>query len=142
MASLDTVISNIKKEGFRLTRARKAIINIFYSSNIPQTAEEINVFLKRKGIMVDKVTIYRELDFLKDRKIIREVNFREGAKRFEILPKQHHHHLVCLNCNRIEEFEMKNDLSQTEKRIAATKNFKVADHMLEFFGYCAKCQSA
>src|SRR3990167_7088201 len=113
MASLDTVISNIKKEGFRLTRARKAIINIFYSSNIPQTAEEINVFLKRKGIMVDKVTIYRELDFLKDRKIIREVNFREGAKRFEILPKQHHHHLVCLNCNRIEEFEMKNDLSQT-----------------------------
>ena len=53
----------------------------------------------------------------------------------------HHHHLICLKCNKIIKVEMTNQLVIEEKRLAKKNNFNIVNHSLDFYGYCQKCQA-
>jgi len=76
--------------------------------------------------------------FLLKQNLVEELNFQTQAKLYEI-SGPHHHHLICLNCDRIEEVVLKNDLAKEEKRLAKNNNFKILKHSLEFFGSCKNC---
>jgi Fur family ferric uptake transcriptional regulator len=78
------------------------------------------------------------LDFLFKNRIINRVEFGEGKYRYE-LKKNHHHHLICTNCGKIEEVEG-DFLKKMEDDIFKSKKFKVESHSLEFFGLCEDCQ--
>lgn len=84
--------------------------------------------------------MYRELDFLVAQKIIRELRFRDGTRRYEITPSDHHHHIVCVDCNAIEHISLEKDLEKEEKIIAQKNEFKVLSHSLEFYGLCSRCK--
>ena len=57
---------------------------------------------------VNKTTICRELDFLMGKGLIKEIEFGEGKKRYEIdSGSDHHHHLICLNCKKVEDVDLK-----------------------------------
>lgn len=53
----------------------------------------------------------------------------------------HHHHLICLKCNKIIKVEMENQLAQEEKKLAKKTNFNIVNHSLDFYGYCQKCKA-
>ncbi len=139
--SYATVLQKLTQDGFRQTRARRRIIEILLSAKYPLTITEILGKLKKDfQISADKTTAYREMAFLMDRQLAREVDFGDKKKRYESNIGKHHHHLICTNCGRVEDFELKQDLAGEEARIAKNKKFKVTDHSLEFFGLCANCQ--
>jgi Fe2+ or Zn2+ uptake regulation protein len=140
MSELSNIINSIKKKGYRLTKAREAIVRVFVNSNVPLTAFDLNSKLAKVKVAVNKTTIYREIDFLKGQKIIREIPFGDGKRRFEIWPDNHHHHLVCIRCDMIECIELKGCLEAEEEIIFRENNFKTVKHSLEFQGLCAKCQ--
>ncbi|HSX19379.1 MAG TPA: transcriptional repressor [Candidatus Saccharimonadales bacterium] len=133
-------LSSLKKEGHRITKARKAIIDTFNSENMPLSVGELNAKLQKLGVMVNKTTLYREIEFLLSQKMIVEINLGEDKKRYELASNAHHHHLVCLNCKRVEDIDLQNDLLKQESSIAKSKGFKVSSHSLEFFGLCKNCQ--
>lgn len=133
-------IYNLKSKGHRITKARKAIIGIFENEKMPLSVGELGAKLKKQRIKVNKTTLYREIDFLQSQKIITEINLGEDKKRYEIADNAHHHHLVCLNCKKVDDIDLQNDLSKQEVQIKKTKNFKVINHSLEFFGLCKNCQ--
>lgn len=135
MKSIQDILDNLKEKGFRITKARKGIVEILWISEAPISAEEIMENLK-----VNKTTVYRELDFLKSQNLLEEVRLGGSKKFFEGSFKDHHHHLYCLNCKKIEDVEMESDLDVMEEKIAATKNFQIQKHNLEFFGLCATCK--
>ena len=100
----------------------------------------ISEILERMEGSIDETTVYRTLDALKDKKIVRLLDFQHGHGEYELADAKHHHHLVCVQCRKVEDIVLKTDLADEEKRIARGKKFKILDHSLEFFGLCAKCQ--
>lgn len=137
---LMTIVQQLKSQGHRITKARSAIIESLMESKSPVWVGELDEKLKSGGVKVNKTTLYRELDFLLAQKIVKEIQFGEDKKRYELAESAHHHHLVCINCKRVEDIDLQNDLSKQEEIIKKTKNFRVINHSLEFFGLCRNCQ--
>lgn len=140
MSKYTSILNDLKANGYRLTKARKAIVRIFLNSKAPLSASDLNSRMEHEDLNVNKTTIYRELDFLKGLRIIRELRLGDGKRRFEPLPDNNHHHLVCLSCDTIECIELDRCLEAEEKKLLKENNFKTINHSLEFQGLCAKCQ--
>ncbi len=88
-------------------------------------------------------TVYRELEFLRQQGILVPVSFADGVQRYESAELEHHHHLICIQCNAIEDVHIEHgELDKAEKVIAKTTGFEVFQHSLEFYGHCRKCQKA
>ncbi len=131
----------LKHNGARLTKTRLAVLEIFSHENQPLSVAEILVSLKKQGILVNKTTVYREMEFLLEKGIISAVFLDEKHTKYE-LNLGHHHHLVCRDCGNIEEIEMKEieDLFVLiEKKLKKKMKFTNISHNLEFFGLCEKC---
>ena len=141
MNELEAHFDRWKKQGYRMTKNRSALLELFLNEEHPLSVEEIQKKLKRKKVTSDLSTIYRELDFLKQESVIHEVTFKERKRLFELGFKNHHHHLFCLKCEKIEEVEMDKELELLERKIARSRKFKIQSHVLEFFGLCSTCTS-
>ena len=128
------------KLNYRITPARKKIIEIFSDKTNPLSAQKVSLLLTNKNIEVNKTTIYRELDFLLKNGFITELHINSGKKFYESSKLKHHHHLICNHCGVIEDITLKRDLAGEEKRLELEKRFKISNHSLEFFGLCANFQ--
>lgn len=124
----------MKKRKKRVTPGRKNIISLFCSTPYPISAEILTAKTK-----LNKTSVYREIDFLLKEGFIKEVDFGDRIKRYELNDLGHHHHLVCLNCKNIQDITLEENLEEEERRIEKLKKFHVAKHNLEFFGLCNKC---
>jgi len=141
MKALEEILAELSKGGFRITRARRSIIEVLINSSLPLSAEEIIDALLRKKILANKTTVYRELTFLKDRAIVQEIQFlHERVKRYEVVFGSHHHHLICMECKRVEDVELEGELEKYEREIMRSRGFKVLNHTLEFMGLCEDCR--
>lgn len=123
---------------FKNTPARAAISNFLINSSSPVDVEQIIKFLKTKKFSINKVTVYRNLDTLYKTGVLERLEFGEGKFRYE-LKKNHHHHLICTNCGKIEDIEGEY-LSEFEAKIRQDNGFLVKSHSLEFYGLCSNCQ--
>ena len=140
-ASAEQLVDALRTKGFRITKIRQAMIEALVAARQPVSAPQLLEQVSLKHPSVNKTTIYRELDFLADNKILSEIDVLDGMKRYEILhPNHHHHHLVCTSCRDIQCVEVPHhDLHALEEKIQQTHNFNVQSHVLEFFGVCKKC---
>ena len=135
-----SILSSLADQGFRMTKLRKAIAGIFASNCLPLSADELMGLLRSGETAFNRATVYREIAFLKEQGVIQEIQFlHERVKRYELASLDHHHHLVCLRCNRVEDIVLENDLVEQENSILKSKGFKVTNHMLEFHGICRGC---
>ncbi len=131
----------LKYNGARITKTRRAVIELFSHENRPLSVAEILLYLKKQGILVNKTTVYREMEFLLEKSIVTAVFLDEKHTKYE-LNLGHHHHLLCRQCGNIEEVEMKEieelfDL--IEKKLKKKMKFTNIVHNLEFFGLCHHC---
>lgn len=131
----------LKEKGLKVTPARLAILDIFAKSKVPLSAERIFSDLKRKkeNKNINEATVYRTLTNFEEVGILIKVDFRKDSSFFE-LAKEHHHHIACLKCDAVEDFES----SEVEKvlgRIArnSSKFINIKEHSLELFGLCKAC---
>ena len=82
--------------------------------------------------------------------VVSKFDFGDGRARYELAGKteseNHHHHLVCINCNRVinytdfvdEEVEF---LKKTENALSKKYNFEIKDHVIQFYGLCDQCKN-
>ena len=129
----------------RLTPQRRLVLEIFLeNSERHLSAEEVFQVSREKGEDIGLATIYRSLDLLEELGLLHKMNFGDGRSRYEIassnVEHHHHHHLVCLGCTRIFEVE---DvlLHQLENVVENKYQFKIINHNLQFYGYCAVCRN-
>ena len=133
----ETAIVFLRQSGKIITEARRKIIKILFDDLKPHTPSEILTMLLKKGLHVDKTTVYRELEFLIKMEVVREVIFLDGLARYEINSVNCHHHVTCSICGRVEDvkIEEKKLIESIEKQ----SNFTVDRHSIEFSGLCASC---
>ncbi|HVW66663.1 MAG TPA: Fur family transcriptional regulator [Candidatus Peribacteraceae bacterium] len=134
-----SIITALKQKGHRLTQARRAVIGFILTQVKPFSALDVHNALSKKGVKTDKVTVYRELALLASEGFLHDVQFDDGVKRYELAALDHHHHLVCIKCKKIDDIHMEHDLDTIEKTIRKQKKFDVLRHSLEFYGLCARC---
>lgn len=133
----------LKQKKLRITPIRKLLIESLAKSPYPLSAIDIKLILQQQDTLCNKTTIYREIQSLVRSDLLKEVDFGEGKKRYEIT-NSHHHHLVCQKCKRIKEIDL--DLTKFEEQLLILQNkinnfsdFKINQHNLEFFGICKVC---
>ncbi|MBI4599505.1 transcriptional repressor [Candidatus Uhrbacteria bacterium] len=130
------IVLLVRKAGFKATPAILAILTILQRAKKPLTVQEVAEKLNPKR---DKVTIYRILEKLKEKRIIRHVDFQHGHAHYE-LNSDDHHHIICTACGKIEELEecsLKNMMQQVIKKSALF--MRLTSHSMEFFGVCKTC---
>jgi Fur family ferric uptake transcriptional regulator len=135
--------------GYRLTVARELILNVLSKTTEHLSVEDIYLCVHKKYPRIGLTTIYRTLELLEQMKIVSKYDFGDGRSRYELYDesqgKLHHHHLVCTNCGKVldyndfidEEVEL---LNRTEKGLTKKYNFKIMNHLIQFYGLCEKCQ--
>jgi Fur family transcriptional regulator, ferric uptake regulator len=138
-----------KGGGYRLTTPRKLILSVLSDTCGHLSAEEIYMAVHKKYPAIGLTTIYRTLDLLVVMGFVYKFDFGDNRARYELAEglsgKHHHHHLVCTECGKIvdytefinEEIEL---LGQTEKGLSKKFNFKITNHLIQFYGLCNKCQ--
>lgn len=141
MTTSQSLLADLRDKGERITGVRKAIVEILSTGHNPLSVPELLASLKKKKLIVNKTTVYRQLELLLFHKVVREVRFQDRRVRYELsLGEDHHHHLVCIKCHKTDDISFDEDLERQEKTILAKKKFKVLNHSLEFYGLCANCQ--
>ena len=144
------IFNNFKKYGHRLTAPRKAIIKILSNTNNHPSVEEIYMDVHKKYPSIGITTVYRTLDLLVNWGLVHKFDFGEGKSRYELIEHPnglgHHHHLICVNCKRIinytdlisDEIEL---FKKLENRLSDKYNFKINNHIIEFYGICNECST-
>ncbi|MDD5084150.1 MAG: Fur family transcriptional regulator [Candidatus Moranbacteria bacterium] len=139
MKTYQEAIQQIRARGYRLTRARQGVLKLLWKKRKPLAASDMQDLLAKQGIIVNKTTVYRELEFLAQEKHIEEVRLHDGRRYYECV-SSHHHHLICVTCKSIDDVILENEFEREERQIEREAGFKVLNHSLEFFGVCAQCQ--
>lgn len=133
----------------RLTAPREEILNVLSKTSEHLSAEEIYLAVHKTYPAIGLTTIYRTLDLLVEMGFIFKFDFGDKRARYELAEglqgKQHHHHLLCTACSKIVDYtdfvdEEKELLRQTEKGLSKKYNFKITNHLIQFYGMCEKCQ--
>lgn len=137
--NLNETLEKIKELGGRMTKTRKAVLEMMFSCNRPLSASEILSGLKKRKLTVNRTTVYRELSYLAKNGFAREVRLIGKPSLFE-LSHEHRHHLICVKCDTVKPVVLGKHLDSHEKRIFENEKFKITKHSLEFYGLCEKCQ--
>ncbi|OPY93553.1 MAG: Sialic acid TRAP transporter permease protein SiaT [Syntrophaceae bacterium PtaU1.Bin231] len=67
-----SLLENLKGSGCRITRTRRAMLDILSTSRVLLSADDLRRALAVKGLKVNKTTVYRELSWQGFRHILRE----------------------------------------------------------------------
>ncbi len=125
---------------YRLTEQRKKILKVFLKYKEKHfNAEELSDILKNRDENIGLATIYRNLELFHRLGILKQLDFNDAFKYYELnLIEKHHHHLICINCDRIIEFNDK-ALGDFEKKLEDEYGFQIKDHIIKFYGICQNC---
>lgn len=129
-----TILSNKK---LRATTQRICVLEQFLQSNTPLSAEDVFVKAKKR---IDLVTAYRTIEQLQKCGVVRRVDVRRKSHVYE-MADDHHHHIVCTDCGKIEDFDACGIEDMTKKILKNSSFGKIQTHSLELFGTCKSCTS-
>ena len=137
---MTTESQEIKDAGLKITLPRVKILEILESSRIHHlSAEDVYKILISKGEVIGLATVYRVLTQFEDAGLVVRHNFEGGHSVFEIAAEEHHDHIDCVKCGRVEEFFDK-EIEALQLQVAAKLGFALTDHDLNMYGLCGDCQ--
>ena len=137
-----TQVDELKSSGLKATLPRIKILEVFqHTQRRHMTAEDVYKTLLGEGADIGLATVYRVLMQFEQAGLLTRSNFESGKAVFELNEGQHHDHLVCLDCGRVEEF-FDAEIEKRQNAVAHTRGFELQDHALSLYAVCTKkdCQ--
>jgi len=127
--------------GARVTNQRVLILEVIRQGQGHLDADEVYRQAREKQPRLSLSTVYRTLQLFKKLGLVEELHFDEAHHHYELKPASEHHHLVCLGCGKVVEFEC--PLSQKMKEdVSREKGFEVTDVEVRMRGYCPTCRQS
>ena len=131
-----TNIDELKNTGLKATLPRLKILELFQrGKNRHMTAEDIYRLLLEEHSDVGLATVYRVLTQFEQAGILIRSHFESGKAVYELDEGQHHDHLVCLDCGKVEEF-YDAEIEMRQQVVAKSKGFTITDHALSLYATC------
>ena len=128
----------LKHSGLKATLPRIKILEVFqHSQRRHMTAEDVFKALLGEGADIGLATVYRVLMQFEQAGLLTRSNFESGKAVFEINEGQHHDHLVCLDCGRVEEF-YDAQIEQRQREVTVSRGFELQEHSLALYARCTK----
>ena len=125
--------------GARITSQRRLIAQVIDESGSHPDADDIYRRARRKDPRLSLSTVYRTLSLLKSKGLIQDHRFDEEHAHFEPVTNGVHHHIICLICGRVTEFEI--SLSPTQRtRVGEQTGYEVRSESIEITGLCPDCR--
>lgn len=126
----------IRNAGLKVTVPRVKILEVLENSGERHvSAEDVYRMLLSAGHEIGLATIYRVLTQFETAGLVERHNFEGGSSVFELNRGQHHDHIICVICGRVEEF-VDETIEQRQKEIAERHGFEIGDHSLTIYGRC------
>lgn len=133
----DVAITSLKKDRYRITEPRKALLRLLIDSQKPLSADEAHIALGADKY--DLVTVYRNLETFEAAGIATRIPTESGKSLYELNAEEHHHHhIICRKCHKAEKL----DHCEMEKleQLATKLGFTEVTHVLELYGVCDNCR--
>jgi Fur family ferric uptake transcriptional regulator len=131
--------NELKSMGLKATLPRLKILEIFQDRRLNRhmSAEDVYRELLAEHQDIGLATVYRVLTQFEQAGILKRSNFESGKAVYELDEGQHHDHLVCLQCARVEEF-FDPEIERRQQLIAEQRGFVLQDHALALYANCTK----
>lgn len=139
----DHALERLDAAGFRRGGARTAVVEHLGLQACAVTARDVEDALRTGDRTVGRASVYRTLEQLDSLGLVTRLDVGDGMARFEPADPhgEHHHHLVCDSCGRVEPFEDP-ELERTIERLSERVSFRVAEHDVVLHGACGDCAVA
>jgi len=132
---LEEAFQALGRSSMRRTRPRVAILKALIAHDGPFTVDEILSLKEARNL--DRVTVYRCLSAFEEIRLIQRCEFGDGVSRYEYSRGDHHHHIVCKRCRKVESIKKRIPKALTSE--VSMMGYQDVSHHLEFFGICKEC---
>jgi Fe2+ or Zn2+ uptake regulation protein len=144
VAMVERILRVFEAMGLRSTRQRRLIaeqLAALATSDADFTAHDLWRGLQAVDPHLGRATVYRAVDVLLGEGFLDRIPFADGTHRYRTCGGAHHHHVTCVQCQRVVEV---NACLPPEllAAISANTDFAIEGHSLELFGRCAVCRRA
>ncbi len=130
----------MKNKGYRFSFVRNFILSSLDRNKRPLSVSNFQKLAKAKKLSANKTTIYRELNSLKKEGIILEMQLRDNKRWYELAVREHHHHIVCIKCDKVEDFTGCDSKKLINKALTQAPDFaEITNHTVDFWGLCKTC---
>ena len=133
-----TNADELKSSGLKATLPRIKVLEVFQrATQRHMAAEDVYKVLLTEGADIGLATVYRVLMQFEQAGLLSRSHFESGKSVFELNEGQHHDHLVCLTCGRVEEF-YDPEIERRQRAVAEKHGFELQDHALSLHAVCIK----
>ncbi len=131
----------LQREGLKLTRPRRAILQV-----LADTPDHLKVAeIHRRALAIDPgiglASVYRTMDLLARLGLVRHVQMNHRHRHYAPAADDHGHHLVCNGCGRVVEFS-DCQVERLARTLARRTRFVIEGHSIELYGRCPACRRA
>ena len=137
--------SSLSELGVTVTRRRAKVLEALASADGHPSANEIHAETRRWYPSTSLATIYNTIELLKEAGQILELEFSGAANRYDGRRPQSHPHLVCLDCESIEDMDGDSESAGGEDaldRVSRATGYKLIRQRTDYYGVCPPCQRA
>lgn len=137
----DVTLNALIAKGLRRGGARRAVVELLGEQNCCLTAQQIQDKLRASSRSVGIASVYRILDLLTSEGFVQKIDLGSGIYRYEPVQSHgdHHHHLVCDSCGKVEPFD-DDALERALERVEKRSGYDVALHDVVLHGSCGNCR--
>lgn len=94
--------------------------------------------MRRSDPRIGRATVFRTLEALVSAGVARRLERDGHVYGYVACRPEHHHHVACDRCGRVEEIG-EGYVAEMAERLSADLGFQVDDARLDFYGRCARC---
>lgn len=126
--------------GERVTRQRLLVANALAAAGRQLTADQLYGRLRRQEPGIGRATVFRTLETLVEAGVARRLEQDGHVYAYVACLPEHHHHLSCTRCGRVEEID-EAYVQPIAERLTRDRGFQIDDARLDFYGRCSTCRA-
>ena len=133
----ETLADVLRSRGLRMTPQRQLVLDAVRQLR-HATPEQVHQSVQRVAGSVNITTVYRTLELLEELGLVSHTHLSHGAPTYHAAEEHQHIHLVCRDCDRVEEVDL-SVLQPLADQLARRHGFTMDIRHVALFGTCADC---
>jgi len=139
------LLEGLSHAGYRLTRARRVVVEVLAAKAVHLSAEELLAELWQAGERISRASVYRALGALEQAGLVERVGVPRGPARFELIEpgadgSRQSCHFICGCCGRVIDVASRRvrSLQQAAQRQV---DLPVETCQVRLIGLCDQCRT-
>ena len=128
----ETLEEQCAARGMRMTDQRRVIAQVIEQAADHPDVEELYRRASQVDARISLSTVYRTLNLFEEAGLVTKHDFKDGRARFELIPDEHHDHLIDIRSGKVIEFRNE-EIEAIQEVIAKRLGYRLVDHRLELY---------